>query len=223
MAPKTVSIVFDGPAGVGKSTIAKAIARKLGFAYIDTGAMYRSVTLLALEQSIPILAEHQDAMLELVRGDEFKFIFEGEHLHIYLGQRDITAAVRSKEVTQYVSQVAAFPAIREGLRVIQRLMAASIDVVMEGRDIGTVVLPDATYKFFLTAGVDVRAQRRFMELSAQGIPADFKEIRRSIQDRDCLDSSRTYAPLRKATDAIEIDTSFLSIQEVIETILTYIK
>lgn len=223
MAPKTVSIVFDGPAGVGKSTIAKAIARKLGFAYIDTGAMYRAVALLALEQGIPIAEEYQEAMLEQIRGGDFQFAFEGGHLHIYLGQRDITSAVRSKEVTQFVSQVAALPAIRAGLREIQRRMAASIDVVIEGRDIGTVVLPEATYKFFLTARVDVRTERRFLELSAQGFSADFAEIRRSIEGRDHLDSSRTHSPLRKATDAIEIDTSSLSIQEVIETILTYIK
>lgn len=223
MALNTVSIVFDGPAGVGKSTIAKAIARKLGFAYIDTGAMYRAVTLFALEQGIPIGAKCQDALLDLVQGEEFQFVFTGDKLLIYFGQRDITTAVRSLEVTQHVSQVATLPAVREGLRDIQRWMAANIDVVMEGRDIGTVVLPNATYKFFLTASVEVRAQRRFLELCGQGVAADFENICKSIQDRDCLDSSRTHSPLRMAADAIEIDTSSLSIQEVIKTILSYIK
>ncbi|MGI6364409.1 MAG: (d)CMP kinase [Bacillota bacterium] len=223
MAQKPVSIVFDGPAGVGKSTIAKAIARKLGYAYIDTGAMYRAVTLFALEQGIPIDAEYQEAMLELALRDNFRFVFVGENLRIYFGQRDISKAVRSLEVTRHVSHVAALPAIRQGLREIQRQMAASTDVVIEGRDIGTVVLPDATYKFFLTAAVEVRARRRYLELRAQGIAADLEEIRRSIQDRDRLDSSRTHSPLRKADDAIEIDTSSLSIQGVVDLILSYIK
>lgn len=223
MAQKPVSIVFDGPAGVGKSTIAKAIARKLGYAYIDTGAMYRAVTLFALEQGIPIDAEYQEAMLVLALRDNFRFVFVGENLRIYFGQRDISKAVRSLEVTRHVSHVAALPAIRQGLREIQRQMAASTDVVIEGRDIGTVVLPDATYKFFLTAAVEVRARRRYLELRAQGIAADLEEIRRSIQDRDRLDSSRTHSPLRKADDAIEIDTSSLSIQGVVDLILSYIK
>jgi cytidylate kinase len=223
MAQKPVSIVFDGPAGVGKSTIAKAIARKLGYAYIDTGAMYRAVTLFALEQGIPIDAEYQEAMLELALRDNFRFVFVGENLRIYFGQRDISKAVRSLEVTRHVSHVAGLPAIRQGLREIQRQMAASTDVVIEGRDIGTVVLPDATYKFFLTAAVEVRARRRYLELRAQGIAADLEEIRRSIQDRDRLDSSRTHSPLRKADDAIEIDTSSLSIQGVVDLILSYIK
>lgn len=223
MAQKPVSIVFDGPAGVGKSTIAKAIARKLGYAYIDTGAMYRAVTLFALEQGIPIDAEYQEAMLELALRDNFRFVFVGENLRIYFGQRDISKAVRSLEVTRHVSHVAALPAIRQGLREIQRQMAASTDVVIEGRDIGTVVLPDATYKFFLIAAVEVRARRRYLELRAQGIAADLEEIRRSIQDRDRLDSSRTHSPLRKADDAIEIDTSSLSIQGVVDLILSYIK
>lgn len=223
MAQKPVSIVFDGPAGVGKSTIAKAIARKLGYAYIDTGAMYRAVTLFALEQGIPIDAEYQEAMLVLALRDNFRFVFVGENLRIYFGQRDISKAVRSLEVTRHVSHVAALPAIRQGLREIQRQMAASTDVVIEGRDIGTIVLPDATYKFFLTAAVEVRARRRYLELRAQGIAADLEEIRRSIQDRDRLDSSRTHSPLRKADDAIEIDTSSLSIQGVVDLILSYIK
>jgi cytidylate kinase len=223
MAQKPVSIVFDGPAGVGKSTIAKAIARKLGYAYIDTGAMYRAVTLFALEQGIPIDAEYQEAMLELALRDNFRFVFVGENLRIYFGQRDISKAVRSLEVTRHVSHVAGLPAIRQGLREIQRQMAASTDVVIEGRDIGTVVLPDATYKFFLIAAVEVRARRRYLELRAQGIAADLEEIRRSIQDRDRLDSSRTHSPLRKADDAIEIDTSSLSIQGVVDLILSYIK
>src|SRR5690554_6901617 len=162
-------------------------------------------------------------MLELALRDNFRFVFVGENLRIYFGQRDISKAVRSLEVTRHVSHVAALPAIRQGLREIQRQMAASTDVVIEGRDIGTIVLPDATYKFFLTAAVEVRARRRYLELRAQGIAADLEEIRRSIQDRDRLDSSRTHAPLRKAQDAIEIDTSSLSIQEVIDLILSYIK
>lgn len=216
-------IVFDGPAGVGKSTIAKTIALELGYAYIDTGAMYRAVTLFALENGVAIDTLNQQALLDLVLNEPFKFVFTGGSLRVYHGNRDITTAVRSQLVSQNVSSVAAMPAVRAGLTDLQRKMAASANVVMEGRDIGTVVLPGADYKFYLTASAEIRAKRRFLELKAQGIEIPLEAIQAEIEARDKLDSSRLHAPLRKAEDAIEIDTSNLDIPEVLARILSYIK
>ena len=216
-------IVFDGPAGVGKSTIAKTIALELGYAYIDTGAMYRAVTLFALENGVAIDTLNQQALLDLVLNEPFKFVFTGGSLRVYHGNRDITTAVRSQLVSQNVSSVAAMPAVRAGLTDLQRKMAASANVVMEGRDIGTVVLPGADYKFYLTASAEIRAKRRFLELKAQGIEIPLEAIQAEIEARDKLDSSRLDAPLRKAEDAIEIDTSNLDIPEVLARILSYIK
>lgn len=216
-------IVFDGPAGVGKSTIAKTIALELGYAYIDTGAMYRAVTLFALENGVAIDTLNQQALLDLVLNEPFKFVFTGGSLRVYHGNRDITTAVRSQLVSQNVSSVAAMPAVRAGLTDLQRKMAANANVVMEGRDIGTVVLPGADYKFYLTASAEIRAKRRFLELKAQGIEIPLEAIQAEIEARDKLDSSRLHAPLRKAEDAIEIDTSNLDIPEVLARILSYIK
>ncbi len=219
----TVSIVFDGPAGVGKSTIAKALARKLGYTYVDTGAMYRAVTLFALEQGVPIDAEHQQEMLALIETADFEFIFVDGGLRIFYGPRDLTEDIRSREVTGMVSHAAALPEVRGGMCALQRQMANSSNVVMEGRDIGTVVLPMATYKFFLTASAEVRAMRRYQELMAKGIEIDFATVLKEITERDRLDSSRKYAPLCKADDAIELDTSGLDADEVLSLVLSIIK
>jgi len=222
MKHNPVSVVFDGPAGVGKSTIAKAIAQKLGYAYVDTGAMYRAVTLFALENNIAIDAANQQALLDLALTDKFRFTFVGSTVRIHFGSRDLTEAIRSLKVTRNVSYIAALPLIRMGLRNIQRELAASSNVVMEGRDIGTAVLPNASYKFFLTARTEVRAQRRFLEFKDKGISIAVEEIQRDIEVRDKLDSTRAHSPLLKADDAIEIDTSDLSTDEVIDLILSYI-
>ncbi|MDD2282004.1 MAG: (d)CMP kinase [Eubacteriales bacterium] len=219
----TVSIVFDGPAGVGKSTIAKALARKLGYTYVDTGAMYRAVTLFALEQGVPIDAEHQQEMLALIETADFEFIFVDGGLRIFYGPRDLTEDIRSREVTGMVSHAAALPEVRRGMCALQRQMANSSNVVMEGRDIGTVVLPMATYKFFLTASAEVRAMRRYQELMVKGIEIDFATVLKEITERDRLDSSRKYAPLCKADDAIELDTSGLDAEEVLSLVLSIIK
>lgn len=223
MACTYKSVVFDGPAGVGKSTIAKAVAMELGFSYVDTGAMYRAVTLFALENGITLDESGQTEMLTLLDKGDFRFVFDKQRLNIYHGSRDITEDIRSLEVTNNVSYVAALPEIRAGLRDQQRKIASCTDVVMEGRDIGTVVLPNATYKFFLTASSGIRARRRYEEMAAKGISISLGGIKEEIETRDRLDSSRTHAPLRKAENAIEIDTSELSIPEVKALILSYIK
>lgn len=217
-----VSVVFDGPAGVGKSTIAKAIALELGFNYIDTGAMYRAATLFALEHSIPFDEENQNRILEIVLNKDFRFTQTDTRVLIYHGSRDLTEDIRSLEVTRNVSYLAALPAIRAGLRDLQRQMASSSNVVMEGRDIGTVVLPNATHKFYLVASVETRARRRLHELTCKGINVSYETILRDIEARDKLDSSRTHAPLRKAEDAMEINTSDLQIPEVISLVMSYI-
>lgn len=216
---KTVSIAVDGPAGVGKSTIAKALARKLGFTYVDSGAMYRAVTLFALEQGIPIAAEYQPELLATAAGADFTFDFVQEELRIFHGKRDITEIIRSREVTAMVSHLAALPEIRRGLANLQRQIAQSANVVMEGRDIGTVVLPQADFKFYLTATPAVRARRRYDELVALGRRVAYEEILAGIEERDRLDSTRACSPLRKAADAVELDTSHLSIQAVVDQIM----
>jgi len=223
MLHKYKAVVLDGPAGVGKSTVAKALARKLEYEYIDTGAMYRAVTLFALENDIPIELANQQRLLELVQTDSFNFIFDQELLRVFYGDREITSEIRSHAVTQNVSHVAALPTIRVGLRNIQRQMADNANVVMEGRDIGTAVLPQAQYKFFLTASVSTRAKRRHQELKGKGKEVQLGAIQAEIQVRDQLDSSREHSPLRKAEDAIEIDTTDLNIAQVLALILSYVK
>ena len=224
MVNEYVSVVFDGPAGVGKSTISKSIAIALDFNYIDTGAMYRTVTLFAMERDLDIQLTQQQQLLDLVLGEPFRFEFgEDKKLRIFHGSRELTDAVRAQNVSRNVSHVAALPQVRAGLTALQRQMAANANVVMEGRDIGTVVMPDATYKFFLTASVDTRARRRYLELKESGYQVSVESIREDIIARDALDSSRAHAPLVKAQDAIEIDTSQLSIEEVVSLIVSYMR
>lgn len=217
-----VSVVIDGPAGVGKSTLAKAIALELGYNYIDTGAMYRAATLLALENNIPIDEHNQQKILDAVCKKQFIFILDNKQSNIYHGIRDLTEDIRSLEVTRHVSYVAALPIVRKGLRELQRKMAACANVVMEGRDIGTVVLPDAKYKFFLVASAEIRTRRRLLELAKKGLDVNFDTVLQDIEARDKLDSTRAIAPLSKAADAVEIDTSHLDILEVKALILSHL-
>lgn len=219
---KITAVVIDGPAGVGKSTIAKNVAKALHLTYIDTGAMYRTITLYALEEGIPIDVQHQAELLATIEKEDFSFSFEAENLRIFHGSRDITEAIRSQQVTELVSQVAALPIVRSGLLAIQRKLAENNNVVMEGRDIGTVVLPGAKYKFFLTAAPEIRAQRRYEELKSKGLDIDLSSVLADIKRRDRLDSTREVAPLRKPDDAIEVDTSGLSIEEVTGLLLVNI-
>lgn len=216
------AVVIDGPAGVGKSTVAKALAQALNYTYVDTGAMFRAVTLYALEGGIPIDAQHQEQLLSAVKGAEFSFSFVDNELRILHGPRDITEAIRSQAVTNMVSQTAALPTVRAGLLDWQRQFAARDNVVMEGRDIGSVVLPEAPYKFFLTAADTVRAKRRYEELKSQGLDIDFAAVLADIRRRDRLDSTREIAPLRKPDQAIEIDTSGLQAEEVTALLLSKI-
>ena len=206
-------IAIDGPAGAGKSTIAKKVADRLGYIYIDTGAMYRAFTYELLISSISLSdIEEITKVLE-------KTNIEFKNNEIFLNNLNVTNEIRSKNVTANVSAVSAIPQVREKLVNLQRKIASENNSILDGRDIGTVVFPNAELKIFLTASVKIRALRRYNELIAKDKNIDINEIEAEIEKRDKLDSSRETSPLIKAADAIEIDTSDLSIDEVANTIL----
>jgi cytidylate kinase len=211
-----VVIAIDGPAGAGKSTVARALARRLGFFLLDTGAIYRSLALLAVETGVdlsdgPALARlAADLLLSFGRGEQ-----EGA---VFLDGRDVTLAIRTPEVSLAASQVSAHPEVRAALLPLQRRLAQTGDCVAEGRDVGTVVLPWAPIKLFLTARPEERARRRYEELRARGEAADLDLTLREQEERDRRDESRETAPLRRAEDAILIDTSGLPLEEVIDQV-----
>jgi cytidylate kinase len=211
-------IAIDGPAGSGKSTIALGVARRLGLAYLDTGAMYRAVTLIALERGVPL--EDGDALGAVATRMplHFEAVAREEAPRVYVGERDVSEAIRSPEVSRAVSQVAAHPSVRQCLTVRQRGLAGDGDIVLEGRDIGTVVCPNADIKVFLTASVEERARRRGYQLQEQGVDVELYSLQRELQVRDGYDSGRAVAPLQRADDALEIDTTTLPADEVIDLI-----
>ena len=209
-----ITIAIDGPASSGKSTIAKLLANQKGFTYIDTGAMYRAVTLAVLEQQIDLQDESSLKQLLSTTQIEFKRI-DGTQT-VWLNAQDVSEKIRTVEVTQRVSEVAAEPLVRERLVAMQQQMAMKESVVMDGRDIGTVVLPNATIKFFFVADVAVRAERRYKENMARGLTTQtLEEIKADIQARDLYDSTRKHSPLKQAEDAILVDTSQMTMDEVL--------
>ena len=217
-----VNIAIDGPAGAGKSTIAKYISKTLGIIYLDTGAMYRTVALKAMRSGVD--TKDPKRLAELVSFLDIKITHLGSEQHIFLDGADVSKEIRTPEVSIGASNVAVVPAVRLKLVELQREIAKNNDVVMDGRDIGTYVLPDAEHKFFLTASLNERAKRRHMELQEKGISGiSFEEVRKDIEYRDINDSTRAFAPLAKAADAAEVDTSEMTIQQVTEKILSYIK
>ena len=203
MPPLTIAI--DGPASSGKGTVARLVARDLGYAYIDTGAMYRAVALVALERGVPL--SDGPAVAAQVSGLDFRFSWDGTALRLALGDRDVTTAIRAEDVGRGASDVAVHPAVRAALLDRQRALARSGGVVMDGRDIGTVVLPDAQIKIFLDAAPDERARRRHRELVARGVPSDYDTVLREIIARDVQDSTRAAAPLKPAPDAHRLDST----------------
>jgi len=212
-----IAIAIDGPAGAGKSTIAKIVGKRLNIMYLDTGAMYRAVTLSIIKSCIS--TEDIDEIEKLL--DNIKIDFIGER--IYLNGEDVTEKIREQEVSKLVSPVAAIPQVREKLVQIQREIALNNSVVMDGRDIGTNVLKDADVKIFLTASVEERAKRRYKELINKGYKVELDSIKREISIRDEYDSNRKINPLRKAKDAFEIDTTYKSVEEVAEEIINIVK
>ena len=219
-----ISVAIDGPAGAGKSTLARRLAADFGYIYVDTGAMFRTIGLYALRAGKdPKDNEAVNALLPNITL-EFAFI-EGEQ-HIYLNGEDVSTAIRAEEIGMAASAVAAHPAVRSFLLDTQRGLAESQNILMDGRDIGTVVLPNATVKIFLTASAEARAQRRAKELAEKGQPADFDTVLADIRQRDYQDSHRAVAPLKQADDAILVDTSSIGLQESFDllkrTILAHI-
>jgi len=217
MKENPIAIAIDGPAAAGKSTVAKIIAEKLGYIYIDTGAMYRALTLKALHKNIKL--EDENAILDLLINSEITLKQSNEGQLVYIDGSDVTKEIRFQHVTTKVSHVAKLASIRKEMVNRQQHMAKERGVVMDGRDIGTHVLPDAEVKIFLIASVEERAKRRYEENIKKGIASNMEELKTEIEVRDKIDSSREVSPLIKASDAIEVDTTSLSIYEVAEQIL----
>lgn len=218
----TYAIAIDGPSGAGKSTLAKALARELGFLYVDTGAIYRTVGLAALRRGLA--PGDAPAVLALLPELRIRTGYGGDGLqHMYLQEEDVTEAIRQHAVSDAASQVSAIPEVREFLLNMQRQFARESHVIMDGRDIGTVVLPDATVKIFLTADAEARAQRRYKELMERGQDPVYEQILEDIKARDYRDSHRAAAPLRQAEDAVAVDTTHLTLQESLERLKTLVK
>lgn len=213
---KRITIAIDGHSSCGKSTMAKDLAKEIGYIYVDSGAMYRTVTLFAIMNKLFDDEDNLDTKELCRRLDEIKFEFrlnaEGRP-EAWLNGKNVEQKIRSMEVSSHVSIVAAIPDVRTRMVAIQQEMGRNKGVVMDGRDIGTTVFPDAELKIFVTASSAVRAQRRYEELKAKGMEADFDEIRRNVEERDYIDSHREVSPLQKADDAIELDNSHMTIDE----------
>ena len=210
------NIAIDGPAGAGKSTIARRVAAELGFIYVDTGAMYRTIALYLLENQVDCEQEQQlEAALEQIN-ISISYI-NGEQQMILNGE-NVTGKIRTEEVSSMASRSSAKPVVRAKLLQLQRSMAASCDVLMDGRDIGTMILPDAQLKIYLTASISARARRRYLELQQKGENCSLEEIERDMEERDYRDMHRETAPLRQAEDAVLVDSSDMTIDQVVEKI-----
>ena len=212
-----LQIAIDGPAGSGKSTVAKEISKRLGITYLDTGAMYRAVTLEALNHKVDL--HNPEALKKIVNQMDLNMTVS----KLYVNNIDVTDAIRTPEVTKNVSVVSMDAYVRSEMVKMQQKIALGQAVIMDGRDIGTVVLPNATYKFFLVADPTERAKRRLLELKAKGFEATLEALVEEIILRDELDSNREISPLKKAEDAIEVDTTSYTIEEVVVLILDYVK
>ena len=210
------AIAIDGPAGAGKSTAARKAAENLNFIYVDTGAMYRTIGLYMLENQVS--AENEDALKNALDQIQIELKYKDGVQCMFLNGEDVSGRIRTPEVSAQASVVAAIPEVREKLLDLQRSMAASQDVIMDGRDIGTHILPDAELKIFLTASVEERARRRYLELVEKGEECNIEDIRKDIADRDYRDMHRETAPLRQAEDAVLLDTSDMTLDEVVAEI-----
>jgi len=214
-----MQIAIDGPAGAGKSTIAKRLAKELGFIYVDTGAMYRAMALYFLDNEIDIQSEEavSDACADVV----VEITYEDNAQQVILNGANVTGKIREERVGNAASSTSVYGKVREKLVALQRDMAEKNDVVMDGRDIGTTVLPNADVKIYLTASSLKRAERRALELTEKGIQCDINEIQRDIEERDHRDMTREISPLKQADDAILVDSSDIGIDEVVDTIKKY--
>lgn len=211
------NIAIDGPAGAGKSTIAKAIAKKLQIIYVDTGAMYRAMALFMIREGVD--ANDAAAISDKCVEAEITIGYENGEQVVYLNGENVNAYLRTEEVGNMASATSVQPAVRKKLVELQQALAAKNDCIMDGRDIGTCVLPDAQVKVYLTASSEVRAKRRFDELTAKGLECDFDKIKADIDERDYRDMNRAHSPLKQAEDAVLVDSSYMTIDEVIEKIV----
>lgn len=215
------NIAIDGPASAGKSTIAKQVAKELGLTYLDTGAMYRALTYMALVHKLNL--EDEAALLNLLADTEIAFSSNQGMQHVFINKKEVTEVIRSKEVTQNVSLVSSHKNIRKEMVSRQQKIAQQGGIVMDGRDIGTVVLPNAALKIYLVASAEERALRRYRESIEKGMQVSLEELTADMIARDNYDMNREASPLKKAEDAIEIDSTNLSINQVVEMILNYAK
>lgn len=215
-------IAIDGPAGAGKSTVARIVARRLAFLYVDTGAMYRALTLKALDTNIDL--SNLTSLVDMAKNTQLHLDNDdNRNLRVVMDNKEVTKEIRKPIITRFVSDVAKVKGVREVMVDLQRRIAREKkDVVLDGRDIGTVVFPDADKKFYIDARFDERVRRRYKELKDLGQNITLKDIENDLHNRDTIDSTREFAPLKKADDAIYIDTTNMTIEEVVETILKYI-
>ena len=218
---KKLTIAIDGPSGAGKSTVARSLAKRLGYVYIDTGAMYRSVALRVKEKGIS--PEDELALNQLASSLHITFATEGEQTRVFCDGKDITSAIRSPEISRLASSISSRKGVREALVQMQREMGKEGGVILEGRDIGTVVFPGADVKFYLDAKSDERVRRRYHEMVAKGVKADFKETQEDLVQRDHHDMHRTHSPLKKANDALFIDSTHRPVEWVVEEMVRIVK
>ena len=213
------NIAIDGPAGAGKSTIARRVAKELSFIYVDTGAMYRAMALYLLHKNVD--RTNTEQIGEVCQNAEISIEYQNGEQIVLLNGENVNAYLRTEEVGNMASKTSAIPAVREKLLELQKTLAREKDVIMDGRDIGTNILPNADVKIYLTASVETRAKRRYDELASKGESCDFDEIARDIKERDERDMTREIAPLKKAEDAILVDSSDMTLKEVVNTISRY--
>lgn len=211
------NVAIDGPAGAGKSTIAKLVAKEKGYIYVDTGAMYRALAVYFLEKGID--AGDTEKIISAAKEAQVGIQYEEGVQQVYLNGRNVTSKLRTEEAGNMASMTSPVPEVRERLLELQRSLALEKDVVMDGRDIGTNILPNADVKIYLTASVKTRAERRYKELEEKGMDCDYEEIAKDIQERDMRDMNRETAPLRQAEDAVLIDSSDMTIAEVVDAIV----
>jgi len=222
MSRKRVRLAIDGPAGAGKSTVSRRVARELGYTSVDTGAMYRAVTVLAQQQGVPL--EDEPALTALAERHPVTFATDaaGEQ-QVFIAGQEVTTQIRTPEISRLVSPLSAIPGVRRALVRQQQALGEQGGVVMEGRDIQTVVMPDAEVKVFLTASPEERARRRYRELQERGTPEDYDEVLRELPERDARDSSRPVAPLTAAARAVVVGTDGLSIEQVVQQLVDLVR
>ncbi len=216
---KKIRVAIDGPAGAGKSSVSRLTAERLGYSYIDTGAIYRALAFFMGETAV----DEHGKIRELLGNFDVSFKIENGINHVFLNGNDITSGIRTEKISMKASSVSAIPFVREALFNMQRKYAEAGGVVMEGRDIGTVIMPDAELKIFLTASPEKRAKRRMLELEAKGHKVDFDELVKEIKERDLKDSTRAVSPLKQAEDAVLLDNSDINLEQTVEVIVKYAK